>query len=172
MDQVTPGADQQLAAPFNGAVEIGLRALSVLTAAYPSLYSLQRLVIFDYLVVHSDDMPNGPTGLHPQTPYRGAEILVRRGVIQEGLLLYQSRGLIDRSYEDGGVYFSATDRSAAFLDALDSEYVRDLRGRANWVVESFGGLGETQLDDIVREHIGQWGAEFALESVLWTKDAE
>lgn len=172
MDQVTPQADRVLAAPFNGAVEIGLRSLSVLTVAYPSLYSLQRLVVFDYLVVHSDDMPDGPSGLHPQTPYRGAEILVRRGVLQEGLLLYQSRGLIERRYEDGGVYFSATDRSAAFLDALNSEYVRDLRERANWVVEGFGQLGDQQLDSIVREYIGQWGAEFSLESVLWAEDAE
>lgn len=40
-------------APFNGAVEIGLRALTVLNEAFPGDYSLQRLVVFDYLVVRS-----------------------------------------------------------------------------------------------------------------------
>jgi hypothetical protein len=55
-----------LTAPFNSAVEIGLRSLCLLTAAFPAAYSLQRLVVFDYLLVHSDDMPGGPPGLHPQ----------------------------------------------------------------------------------------------------------
>lgn len=168
---MTPERPVQIAAPFNGAVEIGLRSLCVLTTAYPSSYSLQRLVVFDYLLVHSDDMPGGPSGLHPQTPQRGGEILVRRGVLQEGLLLYQSRGLIERLYQDGGVFFSATDRSAAFLDALSTEYVVGLRERATWVVDSFGLLADVELDSMVRERIGNWGAEFVLESVLWAEEA-
>ena len=88
---MTPDRPPQIVATFNSAVEVGRRSLSVLTTADPSSYSLQRLVVFDYLLVHSDDMPGGPTGLHPQTPHRGGEILVRRGVLQNGLLLYQSR---------------------------------------------------------------------------------
>ena len=60
-------------APFNGPVEIGLRALALLNEAFPACYSMQRLVVFDYLVVHSDDMPGGPTGLHPKTPYAGVK---------------------------------------------------------------------------------------------------
>lgn len=171
MDKVTPGRSNPLAAPFNGAVEIGLRALCVVTAAYPSSYSLQRLVIFDYLLVHSDDVAGGPTGLHPQTPNRGGEILVRRGVLQDGLLLYQSRGLIERIFQDGGVFFSATDRSAGFLDALSSGYVVGLRERADWIVDSFGSLNDVALDTTVRERIGEWGAEFAMQSVLWAEEA-
>lgn len=160
----------QIAAPFNGAVEIGLRSLCILATAYPSLYSLQRLVVFDYLVVHSDDMPNGPTGLHPQTPYRGGEILVRRRVLQEGLLLYQSRGLIEHVYQNNGIFFSATDRSGAFLDALCADYVGGLREMATWVVDNFGLLADNDLDSMVREQIGKWGAEFALASVLYEEE--
>lgn len=170
MGQVTPEESNDFVAPFNGAVEIGLRSLCVLTAAYPSSYSLQQLVVFDYLLVHSDDMPGGPPGLHPQTPHRGGEILVRRGVLQDGLLLYQSRGLIERIYHNGGVYFSATDGSAGFLDALITEYVSGLRERADWVVESFGLLDDAVLDAMVRERIGKWGAEFAMQSVLWAEE--
>lgn len=168
---MTPERPAQIAAPFNGAIEIGLRSLSVLTAVYPSSYSLQRLVVFDYLLVHSDDIPGGPPGLHPQTPHRGGEILVRRGVLQEGLLLYQSRALIARLYQDGGVFYSATDRSAAFLDTLSTEYVVGLRARATWVVDSFGLLSDGELDSMVRERIGKWGAEFDLESVLRAEEA-
>lgn len=158
-------------APFNGPVEIGLRALAVLSEAYPAAYSLQRLVIFDYFLVHSDDVPGGPTGLHPQTPYRGGELMVRRGVLQDGLFLYQSRGLLERRYTEIGLLFAGTDRSAAFLDVLETEYARGLRERASWLVAAYGAIDEAELELIVREHVGEWGAEFAMASVLWSEDA-
>jgi hypothetical protein len=157
--------------PFNGPVEIGLRALCVLTTAFPVAYALQRLVVLDYFLVHSDDIEGGPLGLHPRTPHRGGEILVRRGVIQDGLTLYESRGLIERVYKDGGIFFAATEKSADFLDTLSTEYFSALRARADWVVDSFGALHDTELDSIVRERIGTWGAEFSMESVLWTEEA-
>lgn len=156
--------------PFNGPVEIGLRALCVLTAAFPSLYALQHLVVFDYLLVHSDDMPGGPAGLHPKTPHRGGEILVRRCVLQDGLALYESRGLIERAYKGGGIFFMATDKSAGFLDALGSEYLKGLRVRSDWVFNNFGLLNDAELDAMVRERIGDWGAEFTMESVLWEEE--
>jgi hypothetical protein len=161
----------QFVSPFNGPVEIGLRALCVLTTAFPVGYALQRLVVFDYFLVHSDDIEGGPEGLHPRTPHRGGEILVRRGVIQEGLTLYESRGLIERVYKDGGIFFAATDKSADFLDTLSTEYLAGLRDRADWVVDSFAALDDTELDSMVRDRIGTWGAEFEMESVLWTEEA-
>lgn len=156
--------------PFNGPVEIGLRSLAILNDAFPTGYSLQRLVVFDYLVVHSDDIPGGPVGLHPQTPHRGGELLVRRSVLEEGLLLYQSRGLLECRYTDHGMLFAATDRSAAFLDALDSEYSGHLRDRAAWLVTELGALTDDEMNQFAGKHIGEWGAEFAMESVLQVQE--
>jgi ABC-3C biological conflict system middle component len=169
--EVTPERIIRSIAPFNGPVEIGLRALVVLNDAFPAAYTLRRLVIFDYLLVHSDDVPGGPTGLHPKTPHRSGELLVRRSVLQEGLLLYQSRGLVERHYERAGLFFSATERSSAFLDVLRTEYVIGLRERAAWLVASFGQMPEADLEQVVRESVGAWGAEFAMESVLWAEEA-
>ncbi|WP_147445394.1 ABC-three component system middle component 2 [Corallococcus aberystwythensis] len=171
MDQMISTQPRATPQPFNGPIEIGLRSLFILTAAYPSPYSLQQLVIFDYLVVHSDDIPNGPDGLHPQTPHRSGEILVRRGILQDGLSLYQSRGLIDQIYQDGGVFFSANEKSAGFLDALNSEYALGLRERAIWGIENFGGFSERELGDFVHNQISNWGAEFSLQSVLWQEES-
>ncbi|MBN8455302.1 ABC-three component system middle component 2 [Accumulibacter sp.] len=168
---MTKETPRQFVSPFNGPIEIGLRALCVLTTAFPTEYALQRLVVFDYFLVHSDDIDGGPVGLHPQTPHRGGEILVRRGVLQEGLTLYESRGLVERIYKDGGIFFAATDKSADFLDTLSTEYLEGLRERADWVVDSFGLLDDAALDEIVRDRIGTWGAEFSMESVLWTDEA-
>lgn len=160
----------QTIVPFNGAVEMGLRCLAILNDAFPSAYSLQKLVIFDYLTVHSDDAPGGPKGLHPQTPNRGGELLVRRDGLRKGLMLYLSRGLLERRFEKNGLYFVATDQSGCFLDTLDSEYIAPLRMRAGWVVESFGELSDEDLIKFVKENIGRWGAEFEWTSVLWEEE--
>ena len=163
---MTAPAGKTPTAPFNGPVEIGLRALALLTVGFPAASSLQRLVVYDYLVVHSDDVPGGPPGLHPKTPHRGAELLVRRAVLEQGLLLYQSRGLIERQYTEAGVMLAATERSASFLDALNSPYLTLLRERATWVMSAFGDRNDLALARIASEHLGEWGAEFEMESVL------
>lgn len=170
MGQVTGDPASIAMAPFNGPIEIGLRALAVLSDAFPAAYSLQRLVAMDYLVVHSDDVPGGPTGLHPKTPYRSGELLVRRRALQEGLSLYRSRGLVEQHFQPDGVFFAATERSAVFLDALEASYVAALRNRAEWVIARFGQQSDAQLEEQMRGHLGDWGAEFSMESVLWTED--
>jgi len=108
--------------------------------------------------------------LHPKTPRRSGELLVRRKAIQKGLLLYQSRGLVEQRYEPGGLYFAATEQTAGFLDVLRSQYVVCLRERADWVVEQFGQVSDSELEKLARDHLGEWGAEFVMESVLWSED--
>lgn len=158
--------------PFNGPVESGLRAAVLLYTLFPEPASLQRLVIFDYLLIHSDDVPDGPPGLHPKTPYRSGELLVRRDTLRRGMLLYMSRGLIDDLYRDSGLAFAATERTGSFLDALTSEYVLALRSRSEWVVGRFASFDDRDLDGFVKQHLGEWGAEFEMDSVLWAEDAQ
>jgi hypothetical protein len=165
-------SDERIHVPFNGPIEIGLRALTVLNEAFPATYSVQRLVIFDYLIVHSDDLPDGPNGLHPKTPYRGSELLVRRKVLQEGLRLYQSRGLLEQCFEQNGLFFAATERSGSFLDVLSSEYVQNLRQRAIWLVSRFTTITDSELEQIILKHVGEWGAEFTMESLLWESEED
>jgi len=155
--------------PFNGPIEIGLRVLILLTVAYPETFTLDRLVIYDYLLVHSDDVPDGPTALHPRTPYRAGEILVRRGVIQEGILLYQSRGLLRTIYDDNGLCFAATEKSAIFLDAFYLDYVDQLRNRANWLINHFGEMTDSELNGFVSDNRNTWGSEFTMESLMWSE---
>jgi hypothetical protein len=154
-------------AVFNGALETGLRSLTLLVGVFPEAISLQRLVVFDYLVVHTEDVDGGPASLHPATPRRGAELLVRRERIQAGLRLYESRNLIDRRFESDGVYVAASEWAGAFLDAFGARYVADMRDKAAWVADRFGGMDDVQLRAYVDDRVGDWGAEFEFESLLW-----
>jgi hypothetical protein len=40
---------------FNTPFESGLRSVIILTACYPAVLALNRLVVFDHLIVHTDD---------------------------------------------------------------------------------------------------------------------
>jgi hypothetical protein len=171
MGEIMPIPNDRCIAPFNGPLEIGLRMIAILNDAYPDAHSLQRLTLFDYLVVHSDDIDGGPKGLHPKTPHRSGELLVRRDVIQKGLYLYMSRNLVERKFRDTGILYAATEYTGAFLDTLEAEYIYALRERAAWLISHFGSMTDAEMETFVHSHIDKWGAEFEMESVLWSEDS-
>lgn len=91
---------------------------------------------------------------------------MRRRLVEQGLLLYMSRGLVERRMEPDGFRFVATEGAAPFLDCLVAPYCDELRVRADWVVGSFGQLDPRELDALVNENLGRWGAEFEFEATL------
>jgi len=145
--------------PFNTPFEAGVRSLCILTEAYPQALDLPRLVDFDYLVVHSGDV-NGPPSLHAPVPLRSGEILVRRGLVEAGLLLMISRGLVERSLRDDGVYFCASETSAPFVTSLSTPYNRELRQRATWAITEFAQIGGGELRARLSGLFDTWTPQF------------
>jgi len=150
--------------PFllNSSVESGLRSLCLLYEAYPLQLDLQRLVFFDYMLVHSGDAPNGPPSIHPPTPFRSNELLVRRHLIESGLHLLLARGLITFKVSQAGFLYSAADPAVSFLSSLTEEYTVLLRERAAWVVKSYGDTDDAQLSAVFNENLDRWGSEFEI----------
>ena len=146
-------------ATFNSPLEAGLRALSVLVPAYPETMDLQRLVAFDYLVVHTADA-GGPDSLHAALPLRPAELLVRRQLVERGLLLMISRGLVERMPEVSGIGYRAGEMAETFLESLASPYLIELRMRGAWVTETFGPLSPDDLRERMDDIFGRWIEEF------------
>lgn len=146
--------------PFNSALESGLRAMCILYEGYPAGMDSQRLVFFDYLVVHSGDVKDGPESLHPATPFRSNEWLLRRQLVDQGLRLLTQRGLAAPSLTEYGILYSATDAAGAFMACLSQDYTQVLKQRASWVIENFGDTDETELIDYFNTHLDRWGAEF------------
>lgn len=150
---------------FNGPVEVGLRSLVVLLEAYPERLDLQRLVIFDYLLVHSGDIAGGPISVHPPSPLRAGEVAIRRGLIEHGLNLYSCHGLIVRQLDKEGILYVAEEAAAIFIDAMSSGYVQELRDRAEWLFENFGMLSDHDLEAVLNESMGRWRTEFTFLEV-------
>jgi hypothetical protein len=144
---------------LNGALEVGVRALHLLAEVAPGGLDLNRLVLLDHCVVHSEDH-GGPPSLHPPLPIRAGELGVRRETIQTGLQALISAGLVSMQASSRGVRFSATDDAASFLAILASQYAGALRERAGWVLSEFAELDEESLREQMNAVTGQWTDEF------------
>ena len=151
--------DRSFSLPFNTPFETGLRSVGILVATFPRAFDLQRLVAFDHLVVHTGDI-GGPESLHPELPMRSAEMLVRRGLVERGLLLMMSRGLVDRVVDNAGLSYRAGDFAETFLASLLSPYLIALRERAAWVAETFANLGEDEFKSVTGTFFDQWIDQF------------
>lgn len=146
-------------ATFNGPLEAGLRAVALLGAAYPRYFDLQRLIAFDYLLVHTGDI-GGPESLHPPAPLQSAELLVRRKLVEQALLLMMTRNLVEREVSSDGIRYRGGDNAAPFLSMLESDYLIALRERAAWLVDVLGDRSEQEFRDIMRQFFDRWVEEF------------
>ena len=144
---------------FNSPLEAGVRSVCVLLPIYPKSCDIQRLIAFDYLVVHTGDV-DGPESLHPRLPLRSSGILVRRNLIERGLLLMISRGLAERVIDSNGISYKAGEMAETFLSTLVASYLVELRERAVWVVSKFGNLEGETLKQTMNKFFGQWIEEF------------
>jgi hypothetical protein len=146
---------------FNGALEAGLRAVAILGAAYPRSYDLQRLIAYDYLLVHTGDV-GGPASLHPPAPLQTAELLVRRKLVENALVLMMTRDLVERTTGDPGICYSAGDNATPFLASLESDYLQGLKERAAWLVEALGDHSDQDFRVVMRKFFDDWVEEFHL----------
>ena len=144
---------------FNSPIETGMRALILLAESYPEQLDLQRILEFDYIMVHTSDV-DGPPSIHPALPLRSGELLVRRQLIERGLMLLISRGLISRHATPNGFMYQAEDDAGPFIDALSAEYLDDLKNRAVWVVDRFREMSDHDIRVMLTSVYDQWTREF------------
>jgi hypothetical protein len=140
--------------------------LFVLDAADGAAADLQRLVAYDYLLVHSGDVALGPPSLHPAVPFRGTEFLVKRRLVEAGLNQMFSRELLDKVFASSGIVYRRTPLTAPFTLLLTSKYADALRRRARWLVREFGDMDDNDLAAFMTSNVGRWGAEFERLSAI------
>ncbi len=155
---------------FNGPLEAGMRAVSILGAAYPRTYDLQRLVALDYLLVHTGDI-DGPANLHPPTPMHSAELLVRRKLVEQSLLLMMTRDLVVREVTSDGIKYVAGENASTFLTSVSSSYLQALKDRAIWLVSAFGDLSDDAFKGVMRRFVDKWVEEFQQIEKSWGGEA-
>lgn len=144
---------------FNAIVDVSLRTLIVLAALSPRPRDIQELVNFDYLLVHSGDVPGGPDSLHPALPHRTSELFVRRGIIRRALEVLEARRLAHRHLSMDGISFTSSELTDPFLKHLHSPYAARAQVVAIWLRARFGSMSRSELETFMNENAGRWGAE-------------
>jgi ABC-three component (ABC-3C) system Middle Component 2 len=158
-EKVARTSEEPMPELFNSPLETGVRAVVVLDAVFPRSLDVGHLTWCDHLVVHTADI-GGPASLHPDIPQRTGELLVRRRLVEAGVSLMRRLHMIDAEVGETGIRFRASEESSAFVEALRSEYARDLRQRAEWLAEYLQARSDDQLAALISDRIGRWAVEF------------
>ncbi|WP_418643236.1 ABC-three component system middle component 2 [Stutzerimonas kunmingensis] len=145
------------AKPQAGRREIQAAAAARKTLAYDFFRVLRAPL--DYLLVHTGDI-DGPDNLHPPTPMHTAELLVRRKLVEQSLLLMMTRDLVEREVTPEGIKYGAGENAATFLSSVSSNYLLSLKDRAVWLVETIGYLTDEQFKGMMRRFFDKWVEEF------------
>lgn len=144
---------------FNSTLETGIRALILLNATYPKALDLNTLTLLDHLVVHTADI-GGPKSLHPTTPQRTGEILVRRMLIVDSIVLMRRIHLVIQLSDATGISYQATDDAEPFVDLLRSDYANQLKNRAKWIAEYVSNLSTFEIRKLMKNKVERWSTEF------------
>lgn len=136
--------------PLNGPFEVGLRALTILSSGFPQTFDITSLTLLEYSLLHSSDF-GGPESLHPEVPNYRSEIAVTRDLLEQGLEVMMRARLVALEVHHGGICYVATENAPGFVDLLESEYMVQLRERAQWAVQSLGSKEGSELQDDLHE---------------------
>lgn len=148
---------------FNSPFELGIRMVYLLSALRPTGADLQKLVLLDYAIVYSSDL-GGPASLHTPVPYRGGELLSRRELIEQGIYLMSTRGLIDVMFSLDGLTYVAGEAALTMVGSLTSSYFVELENRCKWVASRFANSSSEELTLEFAEQGHLWGAELEVRS--------
>lgn len=148
---------------LNSPLELGLRALVILTATFPRPLDVDRLVLLDYCLLHSADL-GGPASVLPAISTRGGELGIKRSVLEHGIQMMARAGKIDVVASAEGLTYRASEAAAPFLRLVSSPLLNRLTEVAEWAAADFGDLPADGIRERIRLIADQWSAE-------WTEDS-
>jgi len=145
---------------FNGRIELALRTLYLLKHSNKDL-DLQRILYYNYLMVHSSDISGGPISLHPDLPNRSCEIIVLREKFKEAIQMLISKEIIGVKYKKKGVYYTKNEKTLNFLNYFESDYSKNIDKIAKWTCDYFGKEKDVKISQFINNNLSKWGEEFS-----------
>ncbi|MFD7076091.1 ABC-three component system middle component 2 [Nocardioides sp. NPDC059952] len=144
---------------LNSPLELGLRALVLLTTSYPRSFDIDRLVLMDYCLIHSGDL-GGPPSVLPPVPNRGGELGLKRSILEHGVQLMTRARMVDVEMTSEGITYRASEEAAPFLRLVDSPLMPVLTDVAMWVATEFGEQSIEEFREIIWTVASQWNEQW------------
>jgi hypothetical protein len=151
---------------FNSEIEVGIRVLVLLERSSIIKHSLQRLCVYDYILLHAGDIDLTQSNIHPLHPYRSSEYPIKFQIIEKAIYLLISRKLIDVYTDEDGITYGCNDRTKWFLNAFESDYIKKLKHTAEWINTKFSRSTDEELSELMKKKITKWGDEFKQETLI------
>jgi hypothetical protein len=151
---------------FNSPIEVGIRVLVLLDRSTNTRHSLQRLCIYDYILLHAGDIDLSQNNIHPLHPYRSSEYPIKHQIIKNAIYLLITRRLINVFVDKYGITYGCNVRTKWFLDFLESEYIKKLKRTAEWIDAKFSESTDEELSILMKQKITKWGDEFNQEVLI------
>jgi len=149
---------------FNSPLEIALRLLLIILKAGGKGISLDKLIIYDYLILNSGDVKDAPSSLHPALPNRSSQLLVKREIVKKSLQILSSKELLIVRFASNGILYCPSELSSHFVQYFESAYFLELNKRTEWIIENFKDKTTKYLDKYINSNLNNWGSEFINES--------
>lgn len=149
----------EIAKIYNSVIEIGMRALVILSYSQTSSKSLDEIMILDHLALNTFDV-GGPVSLHAPIPNRGVQVYSKRKILNKSIQLLLSKELITISATSNGFRYLINENGKNYLTYFESKYFHLLNQRVLWIMENFGQMDESQLKKVVNQNLAKWGEEF------------
>ncbi|EOT2066623.1 TPA: threonine transporter [Proteus mirabilis] len=147
---------------FNSPLETGIRALCILSIDDSLQFDLQQIMALDHLIVHTGDFENGPESLHPNTQSRAGELIIRRNLIEQGLILMEYKGLLSKLSLPNGFFYTSTDLAHVFIESMTNSYMKNLINRAEWAIEQLKNEDHDVFKFVFKRAINNWSNEFEI----------
>ena len=151
---------------FNSEIEVGIRVLVLLERSSIIKHSLQRLCVYDYILLHAGDIDLTQSNIHPLHPYSSSEYPIKFQIIEKAIYLLISRKLIDVYTDEDGITYGCNDRTKWFLNAFESDYIKKLKHTAEWINTKFSRSTDEELSELMKKKITKWGDEFKQETLI------
>lgn len=142
--------------PLNSSIEVGLRALILLNAAFPASFDIATLTALDHQLVRGTA---SDPGLHPPVPNPIGELGIKRTLLEDGLTIMVRSQLVNIHMTTAGVQYGAADGARAFVDLLESEHAVALKRRASHLL---GQTGDAAPDNNISltSALSNWPEQF------------
>ena len=153
---------------LNNSIECSLR-LVVLINELTTGIDFQRIIYYDYALLHSGDFDSSQESLYPSSPFRKEELYVKNRLIKDALAILCQKQLVDVEYKETGVLYKKTNLSQLFLNYLSTDYFLSLKEKAKWINVYFNSYNDQQLKEYFDKTIGEWKSEFSTYGLTRTE---
>lgn len=151
---------------YSSDVEISLRLLAILQFYPNSPVNIERLVVYDYLILHGNDIFPKLKSLHPKSPNSSNEFLIKRELFKRGLHLLVSKELIKVNISKTGISYQGSELTVRFCQKLNSAYSRKLYPAVQSVISAASPYTDLELENRIKTRLLSQDPLFKNESVF------